>query len=92
MFDMLSRVNMGKDGNVYAVKDQVGIPLDRKLNLGKPMSEAEAKKRTTIFRVDGVPFCGKVGNRKYDEAVEATHHMWMRRSLWGFRPEAKLVE
>jgi len=92
MFDMLARQSMGNDGNVYQVKDQVGIPLDKKINTGKPMSEAEAKKRTTIFRVDGVAMFGKVGNRKYDEAVEAYHHMWMRRSLWGFRPEAKLVE
>ena len=86
-FDMLARTEMGKDGNVYAVKDQVGIPLDKKINLGKPMSETEAKKRTTIFRVDGIPMCGKVGARKYDEAVEALHHMWELRSKWGFRPE-----
>ena len=58
-FDMLARTEMGKDGNVYQVKDQVGIPLDKKVNLGKPMTEAEAKKRTTIFRADGVPMCGK---------------------------------
>jgi len=69
-FDMLARTEMGKDGNVYAVKDQVGIPLDKKVTLGKPMTEAEAKKRTTIFRADGIPMCGKVGARKYDEAVE----------------------
>jgi methyl-coenzyme M reductase gamma subunit len=87
MFDMLSRSEMGKDGNVYQVKDQVGIPLDKKANLGKAMSEAEAKKRTTIFRVDGVPMCGKVGARKYDEAVEALHHMWELRTKWGYRPE-----
>jgi len=86
-FDMLARTEMGSDGNVYAVKDQVGIPLDRKINLGKPMSEAEAKKRTTIFRADGIPMCGKVGARKYDEAVDALHHMWELRSKWGFRPE-----
>ena len=86
-FDMLARTEMGKDGNVYAVKDQVGIPLDKKVNLGKPMSETEAKKRTTIFREDGIPMCGKVGSRKYDEAVEALHHMWELRSKWGFRPD-----
>jgi methyl-coenzyme M reductase gamma subunit len=87
MFDMLARTEMGKDGNVYQVKDQVGIPLDKKINLGKPMSEAEAKKRTTIFRVDGVAIGGKAGARKYDEAVEALHHMWELRSKWGYRPE-----
>jgi len=36
MFDMLSRTEMGKDGNVYVLKDQVGIPLDKKINLGRP--------------------------------------------------------
>jgi methyl-coenzyme M reductase gamma subunit len=86
-FDMLARTEMGKDGNVYQVKDQVGVPLDKKGNLGKAMSEAEAKKRTTIFRVDGIPMCGKVGARKYDEAVEALHHMWDLRTKWGYRPE-----
>jgi methyl-coenzyme M reductase gamma subunit len=87
MFDMLKRVELGADGNVYQVKDQVGIPLDKKINLGKPMKEVECKKRTTIFRVDGVPMCGIVGDRKYDEAVEVLHHMWELRSKWGFRPE-----
>jgi methyl-coenzyme M reductase gamma subunit len=87
MFDILARTEMGKDGNVYAVKDQVGNPLDKKINLGKPMNSAEAKERTTIFRVDGVPFGGKVGARKYDEAVEALLHIWELRSKWGFRPE-----
>jgi len=51
------------------------------------MSKAEAKKRTTIFRADGVPMCGKVGARKYDEAVEAMHHIWELRTKWGYRPE-----
>jgi methyl-coenzyme M reductase gamma subunit len=87
MFDMLARTEMGKDGNVYQVKDQVGIPLDKKLNLGKPMSEAEAKKRTTIFRTDGVSMDGKVGARKMDEALEALIHMWELRTKWGYRPE-----
>jgi methyl-coenzyme M reductase gamma subunit len=87
MFDMLARTEMGKDGNVYQVKDQVGIPLDKKLNLGKPMSEAEAKKRTTIFRTDGVSISGKVGARKPDEAMEQIHHMWELRTKWGYRPE-----
>jgi methyl coenzyme M reductase gamma subunit len=86
MFDMLARTEMVKDGNVYVVKDRIGIPLDKKINLGKPMSEAEAKRRTTIFRYDGIPMCGKVGTIKHDEAAEALHKMWELRSRWGFRP------
>ena len=89
MFDMLARVEMGKDGNVYQTKDQVGIPLDRKVNLGKPMSEAEAKKRTTIFRCDNVSFGGPCDapSRTFDEGLVVLHHVWERRSNWGFRPE-----
>jgi methyl-coenzyme M reductase gamma subunit len=87
MFDMLARTAMGKDGKIAYVKDQVGIPLDRKVDVGKPMSEAEAKKRTTIFRADGISIGGKIGARKFDESIEALHHMWTLRSKWGFRPE-----
>lgn len=87
MFDMLARTELGADGNVYYVKNQVGIPLDKKINVGKPMSEEELKKRTTIFRYDNVSIGGKVGARQFDEAVEALHHMWELRTKWGFRPE-----
>ena len=75
--------------NVYYVKDQVGIPLDRKVNAGKPMSEAEAKKRTTIFRCDNISFGGPctAEKRTLDEGLITLHHMWERRSKWGFRPE-----
>jgi len=45
IFDILARTEMGRDGNIYQVKDQIGIPLDRIINLGKPMSKAEAKKK-----------------------------------------------
>jgi methyl-coenzyme M reductase gamma subunit len=58
MFDMLARTEMSKDGNVYYAGPG-RIPLDKKINVGKPMSEAEAKKRTTIFRVDGVKLGGE---------------------------------
>lgn len=87
MFDMLARTEMGKDGKVSYVKDQVGIPLDKKVNVGKPMSEAEVAKKTTIFRHDNVAFGGAQGARKFDEGLIALHHMWERRSRWGFRPE-----
>lgn len=87
MFDMLNRVEVGAGGNIYQTKDQVGIPLDRKINLGHSMTELERKKRTTIFRADGIPMCGKVGARKFDEAVHALQHMWKLRTKWGFRPE-----
>ncbi|HII07410.1 MAG TPA: coenzyme-B sulfoethylthiotransferase subunit gamma [Methanotrichaceae archaeon] len=89
MFDMLSRTELGSDGNVYYVKDQVGIPLDAKVNAGKPMSEAETSKRTTIFRCDNISFGGPctAEKRTLDEGLITLHHMWERRSKWGFRPE-----
>jgi methyl-coenzyme M reductase gamma subunit len=89
MFDMLARTELGSDGNVYYAKDQVGIPLDKKINAGKPMSEAETAKRTTIFRCDNISFGGPctAESRSFDEGLVALHHMWERRSKWGFRPE-----
>ena len=77
MFDMLSRQDMGKDGSVYQVKDQVGIPFDRRISLGKPMSEAEAKKGPpslgwTVFPSE------RSAPGSHDQAVEATHHMWIQ--------------
>lgn len=87
MFDMLARCEVGGDGNVSYSKDQVGIPLDQKINVGKAMSEDEAAKRTTIFRYDNVAFGGTADKRDFDEGLVALHHMWERRSKWGFRPE-----
>ncbi|CAJ37203.1 coenzyme-B sulfoethylthiotransferase subunit gamma [Methanocella arvoryzae] len=81
MFDMLQRQVLDKDGTVKAVKDQVGDPLDRKVNLGKPMSEAELKKRTTIYRIDGVSF------RSDDEVVGWVQRIFTLRTKCGFYPK-----
>jgi len=43
MFDMLDRRRL-EGGVIVSDKDQVGVPIDRKVNLGKPMSESEASK------------------------------------------------
>ena len=50
MFDMLDRRRL-ECGVIVSDKDQVGVPIDRKVKLGKPMSEAEAAKRNTICAV-----------------------------------------
>jgi methyl-coenzyme M reductase gamma subunit len=81
MFDMLQRVVLDKNGNVYAVKDQVGDPLDRKVNLGKPMSDAELKKRTTIYFIGGVPF------RSDAEVVGWVQRIHNERTKCGFAPK-----
>ncbi len=81
MFDMLQRQVLDKSGNVYAVKDQVGDPLDRKVNLGKPMSDADLKKRTTIYRIDGVAF------RSDAEVVGFVQRIHNERTKCGFAPK-----
>lgn len=80
MFDMLDRRRLEK-GVMVMDKDQVGVPIDRKVNLGKPMSEAELAKRTTIYRVDNVPF------KSDKEVVEWTQRIWELRSKYGFIPK-----
>ncbi|NKQ38840.1 MAG: coenzyme-B sulfoethylthiotransferase subunit gamma [Methanosarcinales archaeon] len=80
MFDMLERSVM-KDGEVMVVKDQVGRLLDREVNMGKPMSEDEAAKRTTIYRADNVPF------REDKEVIELVHRIWQQRTEYGFQPK-----
>jgi len=81
MFDMLQRVVLDKNGNVYAVKDQVGDPLDRKVNLGKPMSDADLKKRTTIYFIGGVPA------RSDAEMVGWVQRIHNERTKCGFQPK-----
>ena len=54
MFDAWQRyVWNEKTGEVDYVKDQVAIPLDKPISVGKPIPEADLKKMTTIFRIDG---------------------------------------
>jgi methyl-coenzyme M reductase gamma subunit len=62
-------------------KDQVGRPIDKKVNLGKPMSPEEAAKRTTIYRVDNVAF------RDDAEVIEWVHRVFDQRTTYGFKPE-----
>jgi methyl-coenzyme M reductase gamma subunit len=80
MFDMLDRRRL-EGGVIIQDKDQVGIPLDRKVDLGKPMSEAEAAKRTTIYRVDNVAF------KDDAEVVEWTQRIFELRTIYGFQPK-----
>lgn len=79
MFDMLDRAR--KEGNnIVMHKDQVGRPIDKKVNLGKPMSDEEAAKRTTIYRVDNVAF------RNDKEVIEWVHRVFDQRTIYGFKP------
>lgn len=80
MFDMLDRRRL-EGGTIIMDKDQVAIPLDRKVDLGKPMSEEEAAKRTTIYRVDNVPA------RSDAEVIEWVHRVFDQRTSFGFQPK-----
>lgn len=80
MFDMLDRRRL-EGGSIVQDKDQVGVPIDRKVNLGKPMSSAEAAKRTTFYRVGNVAF------RDDKEVVEWTQRIWELRSVYGYQPK-----
>ena len=80
MFDMLDRRRL-VSGNIIMDKDQVAIPLDRKVNLGKAMSEEEAAKRTTIYRVDNVAF------KDDKEVVEWVQRIFDKRTIYGFQPK-----
>ena len=80
MFDMLDRRRL-ENGTIIQDKDQVGVPIDRKVDLGKPMSEAEAAKRTTFYRVDNVAF------KDDAEVVEWVHRVWELRTRYGFQPK-----
>ncbi len=53
----------------------------RKVDLGKPMSETELKKRTTIYRIDGVAF------RSDDEVVGWVQRIFTLRTKCGFSPK-----
>ena len=80
MFDMLDRRRLEGDFIVQD-KDQVGIPIDRKVNLGKAMSPAEAAKKTTIYRVQDNAF------RDDKEVIEWTQKIWELRTVYGYQPK-----
>lgn len=79
MFDMLERVRL-ENGTIIVQKDQVGRPIDKKVDLGKPMSDEEAAKRTTIYRVDNVPY------REDKEVLEWVHRVFEQRTMYGYKP------
>jgi len=65
---------------VMYVKDQVALPLDKKIYVGKPASMSDLKKRTTIFRADGVDM------RDDKEVTDFYIRIHKLRTLGGYRP------
>lgn len=83
MFDALRRYVLDKEtGEVVYVKDQVGVPLETPVRVGKPLPEEELKKITTIYRVDGVSI------KDDKEVLDWVHRIHTLRTYAGFRLEA----
>jgi methyl-coenzyme M reductase gamma subunit len=81
MFDAWQRYRWNaKKGEVEYVKDQVALPLDKPISVGKPMSEAELKRRTTMWRADDVDM------RDDKECMAMNLRIHRLRTLAGFQP------
>jgi len=82
MFDALQRCVLGENGVVKYVKDQIGVPLDRAVEVGKPMNEKWLKAHSTIFH-------SLVGTALRDdpEYVEYLQRIHSLRTQYGFMPK-----
>ncbi|AGI47473.1 methyl-coenzyme M reductase, gamma subunit [Thermoplasmatales archaeon BRNA1] len=81
MFDGWQRyVWDAKKKEVVYKKDQVALPLDKDIYVGKPASMENLKKRTTIFRADGVDM------RDDKEVTDFYIRVHWLRTLGGYRP------
>ncbi|MCQ2069664.1 MAG: coenzyme-B sulfoethylthiotransferase subunit gamma [archaeon] len=65
---------------VMYVKDQVALPLDKKIYVGQPAPMADLKERTTIFRADGYDM------NDDKEVVDFYIRIHKLRTLGGYRP------
>jgi methyl-coenzyme M reductase gamma subunit len=82
MFDMLQRCVLGEDGIVRYVKDQIGVPLDRPVEVGKPLDEEWLKAHSTIFHsLVGTAY------RDDEEYVEYVKRIHSLRTKYGFMPK-----
>jgi methyl-coenzyme M reductase gamma subunit len=81
MFDAWQRYEWNSDkGEVEYTKDQVGIPLDVRVSVGKPASDDDLRSRTTIFRADGVDM------NDDEEVTNVNLRIHKLRTLSGFQP------
>ena len=82
MFDMLQRCILDKDKMVKYVKNQIGEPLDKPVNVGKPADDKWLKAHTTIFNsLGGTAF------REDKEYVEYVQNLHSLRTKYGFMPK-----
>ncbi|MDD1727697.1 MAG: coenzyme-B sulfoethylthiotransferase subunit gamma [Methanospirillum sp.] len=80
-FDAIQRCSLGSDGNVYYVKNQIGVPLDRRVPVGKPLDDDWLKENSTIFH-------SLLGNplREDPEYIEYLQRIHTLRTKYGFMP------
>ena len=72
----------GADGVVKYVKNQIGAPLDRAVNVGKPMDSNWLKAHTTIFHsLAGTAYRD---DAEYVEYIQRIHSL---RTKYGFMPK-----
>jgi methyl-coenzyme M reductase gamma subunit len=81
MFDMLSRRILDK-GTVKYVKNMIAEPLDKAVNVGKPMDDKWLKAHTTIYNSNGGT--GFREDKEYVEYVQTVHSL---RTKYGFMPK-----
>ncbi|MEM2873766.1 MAG: coenzyme-B sulfoethylthiotransferase subunit gamma [Nitrososphaerales archaeon] len=82
MFDAVRRYTFNKaKGVVEYVKDQLGVPLDKPVEIGVPLPENELKKRTVQFRIDHIKFVDDKPLLNY------IHRNFELRCRSGFNPE-----
>ncbi|KAF5433310.1 methyl-coenzyme M reductase gamma subunit, partial [Candidatus Methanophagaceae archaeon] len=89
MFDALRRWSRGADGTVTYVKDMIGGAMDKEVVLGKPLSDAELLKKTTMYRNAQ----GGVWQEADDpESMDVTAQIHWKRTVGGFQPWAKMSD
>lgn len=81
-FDALQRCVLGKDGIVRYVKDQIGLPLNRPVDVGKPLGQAWLKGHATIFH--SLVGTALRDDREYVEYLQRIHTL---RTRYGFVPK-----
>jgi methyl-coenzyme M reductase gamma subunit len=83
MFDMLQRFVMDKKtGTVNYVKDQVGVPLDTVVKVGKPQDAKWLKAHTTMYH--SMVGTGFREDAEYVEYITRIHEL---RVKYGFMPK-----
>jgi len=83
MFDMLARTAFDKKaGAVKIVKDQVGVPLDTEVKMGKPADDKWLKAHTTMYH--SVAGTGFRDDAEYVEYIQRIHSL---RTKYGFMPK-----